>query len=242
MEQARTLTERMADAARSLENEPGPQATMAAAVDLALACIGSADAAGITLVERDGQVTTPAYSSDLVLAGDLLQYELREGPCLDAIWDEPAIHSSDLAHEERWPTWAPRVARDLGARSMLCLRLFTDSRTLGALNLYALGPGAFDAHDLEEGIALAAHVAVAMAAAQQGAQLAHALDTRTVIGQATGILMERFGLDEAGAFRVLTRVSSQTNMRVRDLSRELVQTRHLDGLPDGQEVLPGQHV
>ena len=154
MDADRTLAEQLAAAARSLEAEPDPQATMEMAVQLSVKTIDGCDAAGISLIEGRSRLTTPAYSADMVLACDLLQYELDEGPCLDATWDEQVVHSSDLLYDARWPAWAPRVARDHDARSMLCLRLFTEARTIGALNLYANLPGAFDAADLEEAYAL----------------------------------------------------------------------------------------
>jgi GAF domain-containing protein len=220
----------MVDAARDLQGEADPNATMEAAVRLAATNIRGCDAAGITLMRRRGRPETPAYTDDMALAGDLLQYTLGEGPCLDATWHERIVHSSDLADEPRWPTWAPRVARDHGARSMLCLQLFTHVDTLGALNLYSRTPSAFGLEDLDDGLALAAHIAVAVAASQRAEHLVQALDTRTVIGQACGILMERYELDSQRAFEVLARVSSQTNTKVRDLARELVDTGRLSTL------------
>ena len=239
MDADRTLAEHLAEAARSLAAEPDPQSTMDLAVELAVKTVQGCDAAGISLVQRGGKVTTAAWTADTVLACDLLQYELGEGPCLDATWDEPVVHSRDLAHETRWPAWSSRVAQEHSARSMLCLRLFTDSRTLGALNLYAVLPEAFDTRDRDEGLALAALVATTVADAQENAALLRALDTRTVIGQACGILMERFSLGDNAAFQVLARVSSQTNVRVSDVARELVETRQLAGLTDqGRDDTP----
>jgi GAF domain-containing protein len=235
MGRERSLSDRMADAARALQAEPDVTTTMAAAVDLATRTVSGCDEAGITLVERHGRVTTPAYTHEVVLAGDLLQYELDEGPCLDAIWEHPVVHARDLEHETRWPAWAPRMAHEHDVHSMMCVRLYTDTKTLGALNLYAKAPGSFDAEDLDEATALATHVAIAVTHAQENADLVRALDTRTSIGQACGILMERFALDEAGAFRVLSRVSSQHNIRISALAREFVRTRHIDGVPGPRE-------
>ncbi|MCF6377381.1 GAF and ANTAR domain-containing protein [Nocardioides KLBMP 9356] len=232
------LAEQVASSARSLEAEPDPQSTMEMAVQLAVTTIDGCDAAGITLVGRGSRLSTPAYSDDNVLACDLLQYELREGPCLDATWDEPVVHSPDLLYDARWPAWAPRVARDHHARSMLCLRLFTEARTIGALNLYASAPGSFEATDHEEAYALAALVAIALAESQELANLARALDTRTVIGQACGILMERFDIGDSAAFKVLARVSSQSNVRVGVVAQEFVTTRRLAGVPDREDASP----
>lgn len=119
--------------------------------------------------------------------------------------------SSNLAADLRWRQWGPRIARDFAVGSMLCVRLFTDEDTLGALNLYFLRKDAFDETARIEALALAAHVAVALAAAQEIGQLRVAIEGRTVIVQAEGILMERFGLSAREAFSALVRVSSVTN-------------------------------
>lgn len=110
---------------------------------------------------------------------------------------------------------------------MLCLQLFTGADTLGALNLYSRAPGAFDDQDRDDGMALATHVAIAVSTSRQVQQLTEAIQARTVIAQACGILMERYDLGPAAAFSVLARVSSESNRKVRDVAQDLVRTRHL---------------
>ncbi|GAA2758636.1 hypothetical protein F4554_003721 [Actinopolymorpha rutila] len=112
---------------------------------------------------------------------------------------------------------------------MMCLRLFTYAHTVGALNLYARSRNAFGRDDVEQGQALAAHAAVAVVGAQRIDQLSVALDTRTVIAQAQGILMERYRFTADQAFNVLVRVSSQANVKLRDVAIELVETRRTPG-------------
>ncbi len=223
------LAERMINAARTLQDEDDPQATLDAAVRIAAFNVRGCDAAAISMVHRRDRVTTPAYTSEDALGADLLQYTLGEGPCLDAAWVERVVHSADLAADPRWPVWAPRVAREHGAHSVLCLQLFTHGDSLGALNLYSRTRGAFDARDRDDGMALAAHIAVAVAAAQKIQQLADALASRTIISQACGILMERYGLDGRRAFDVLARISSHDNVKLRDVARGLVESRRLPG-------------
>ena len=96
----------------------------------------------------------------------------------------------------------------------MSFRLFTAEDTLGAMNLYSRTAGAFDEDDLYDGYALAAHVAVALAASENVENLETAIDNRTVIGRAEGILMERFDLTPAQAFAVLRRVSQRRNVRL----------------------------
>ena len=62
---------------------------------------------------------------------------------------------------------------------------------------------------------------------QEVEQLTEALHRRTVIGQALGLLMERFGIDEAQAFAFLSRCSSHQNRKLYDIAVEFVETREL---------------
>lgn len=226
------MSERIAAAARALSYERDVQHTLGASVGLATELIAGCDEAGVSLVHRRRVIETPAATSDLVETGDKLQYEFQEGPCLDAIWDQETVYSHDLAAEYRWPTWGPRVVEELGVRSMLCFRLFTTADTLGALNLYSRRAGAFTEEDAIEGLALAAHVAVALVAATEIEGLNAAAVNRTVIGQAQGILMERYDIDSERAFALLRRVSQDTNNRLRGVAAELVRTRKVPGVED----------
>jgi GAF domain-containing protein len=224
------LSRHLADAARDLQGETGAQDTMDKAVELAVTMIPSCESAGISMAHRgERRIDTPAATSPTALQVDELQYEFGQGPCLSAIHDEEVVYCRDLAREQRWDAWGPRTAEATGIRSMLCFRLFTNEHTVGALNLYASKPDAFDEEDRDHGLALAAHAAVAVAAAQEVDQLRIAVDGRTIIGQAQGILMERFSLSASQAFNVLVRVSSTTNTKVRDVSMELVRTRVVPG-------------
>ena len=231
-----SLAAQLSRAVRDREGALGPTATMEMAVRMAERNVRDCHAAAISLAHRRGRVHTRAYTHDAALGGDLLQYTLGEGPCLAGAWEERIVHSADLSSDARWPTWGPRVAADHGMHSLLCFQLFTLGESLGALSLYSRRAGAFDQEARDDGFALASHIAVAVAAAQNAAQnteqLSHAVDSRTLIGQAVGIVMERYRLEPAAAFHVLTQVSAQTDARVRDVARELVCTGRLPGTPD----------
>jgi len=222
-----SLTEQLAAAARELSAE-AVEDTLGKSVALAVDLIEGCDACAVSLVRRGKSVETPAFTDNKALRGDQLQYELQEGPCMDAVWEHDIVISRHLAKDDRWPVWAPRVVHELGVRSMLCVQLFTDDKTLGALNMYSWQPTAFTMDgDRNEALALGAHVAVALAAAQQIEGLTTAINTRTIIGQAEGILMERFGIDADRAFAVLRRASSQTNTKLHLVATELVTTRQM---------------
>lgn len=216
------LSERLARIARDIQS--GKDVSQAAdEVVVAARDLVRADAGvGITLAHRRRRLDTVASTSDVVRQGDQLQYELREGPCVDAVWDEELVHSPDLATDDRWPSWAPRVAEGLGVRSMLCVQLFTNEQQLGALNLYASRPGAFDDHDVEVARILGAHAAVAVAAAQEIQTLKVAVDRRTTIGKALGILMVTYEMSDDQALSLLRRISSQQNRRLYELAEDVV--------------------
>ena len=98
----------------------------AAAVDL---LEGKAQAA-ISIAHRGRRVENLGATTEAVRRGDELQAELGEGPCLDAVWDQEQVIVRDLATEDRWPRWAPRMA-EWGIQSLLCTQLFTNERQLG---------------------------------------------------------------------------------------------------------------
>jgi transcriptional regulator with GAF, ATPase, and Fis domain len=230
------LAESLAEAARDLGSDD-VERILEKAVTLAVEMIQGCDAAGVTLVRSKKKLETPVFTEEWVARGDALQYELGEGPCMDAVWQQQLVVSRDLADEKRWPTWGPRVVNELGARSMMCVQLFTSAQTVGALNMYCQHVNGFDEEkDRHEAHALAAHAAVALVAAQKIEHLSAALDTRTVIGQAEGILMERFDIEPERAFEVLKRVSSHTNEKLHRVASELVRTRRL---PDTDSASTG---
>jgi GAF domain-containing protein len=223
--------DRFADIARSLGAETSELGTLEKALSVAVEIIEGCQHAGISLVVRGRSIETPAATSNVSLRGDQLQYELREGPCLDSIEFQETIVSPDLLQETRWPAWAPRVAQELGVRSMLCFQLFTTGRSLGALNLYSESVDAFDVEDRAVGLTLAAHIAVALAASREIDTRDIAMLNRTVIGQAEGILMERYDLSPDKAFSVLKRVSQDTQTKLVIVATELVRTRRMPTVP-----------
>jgi transcriptional regulator with GAF, ATPase, and Fis domain len=221
------LNQQLADAARSLQAETSTQRTLERCVALATELIDGCDYAGVSIVHRKAPIQTPAGTDPLVMRGDELQYALQEGPCLDAIWNAETVHSPDLASEQRWPRWAPQVVAELGVASMLSFQLYTSADTLGALNLYSQTIDAFDEDDFNAGMLLAAQGAVALAESQHVVQLQNAALSRTIIGQAEGILMERFQLTADQAFAVLRRVSQANNTKLHAVAGELVVTREI---------------
>jgi hypothetical protein len=209
-----------------MAEEEGTQHTLDRAVQMATDMIDACDLAGISLVHADG-IDTPAASHEELRRVDELQYELGEGPCLNALRQDDVVAASNLARDDRWPRWGPHIAHELGIHSSMSFRLFIDGDNLGALNLYARRVDAFTHDDLLDGLILAAHGAVALAATLEEDQLQRALVTRQVIGEATGIVRERFGLTSVQAFGVLRRMSSQHNLKLHLVAQQLVDTGRL---------------
>lgn len=225
MDDAADPEDRFADIVRALHNEEGTRDTLQMAVSLATEMVEGCDHACVSLVHRGRRIDTPAYTSALCRRGDELQYELQQGPCLDAVWDRETVHSPDLRLDPRWPRWGRRVGDELGVRSMLCFQLYTTDLSLGALNLYAGEPDAFTATSETVGLALAAHIAVALAGELDLQHANQAITNRTVIGQAQGILMERYDLDPAQAFRALVRMSQDDNVKLHLVAGRIVAQR-----------------
>ncbi|GAB3988127.1 GAF and ANTAR domain-containing protein [Nocardioides marmoraquaticus] len=217
--------ELLASLARDLQDDASSGEAIDRVVDCAQVLVPAASSAGISVARRQQPPTTAAATDPVATRADELQVECGEGPCYDAAWADAVVTSRDLAHDDRWRAWSRRMVDDLGVRSLLCVRLFTHSDHLGALTLYAQEPEAFNTEAVDTALALAAHSAVAVAQAVQLEHLQTALDSRTVIGQAVGLVMRDHQLSSHDAFQLLTRLSSHQNRKVVTIAGELV-TRH----------------
>jgi hypothetical protein len=209
--------------------------TLQRIVDFAQATVSGCDAASISLLTGT-TIATPVYSDPIALEIDAFQYEYDEGPCLDAIRDDPFHYSPDLTSDDRWPRFGP-AAVSLGMHSLLSCRLSSDV-TLGSLNLYARVAAAYGDVDRTKAIIYASHAGIALGAAgvladanvsleselKRAENLEIALTTREVIGQAEGILIERERLTPEQAFDVLRKASQNLNLRLRDLAQYVVDT------------------
>lgn len=217
-----SLSARMAALARGLRVEDGSEGALQYVVDSAVELVGPCETASITLATKDRKVRSAATSSERALRNDEIQAELGDGPCVAAALREEVVSIPDLRDEQRWPRWAAKANEELGFRSGLCLRLFTHERGTGALNLFSSQPQQFGEVDEQEAIALAAHAAVALAAAENIETLHAAITNRTVIGQATGLVMVQYKLSSLRAFDVLKRLSNEQNRKLALLARDLV--------------------
>jgi GAF domain-containing protein len=221
----------MGQVARSLQEEHGDvEGTLQAITRAAVGSVPGAEECGISLVIAGRRVESRAPTGDLPRQADQLQERLREGPCLDAISQQATVRIEDSAQERRWPRFAAGAA-EVGMGSMLSFQLFVTNDNLGALNLYSSVPHSFTEESESIGLVFASHASIALAGAQQEQRLSTAIRSRDLIGQAKGILMERFRLTAEQAFDVLVRTSSLTNRKLLDVADELCSTGALPG-PD----------
>jgi GAF domain-containing protein len=212
--------------AMELHGVGGVEETVDAVVQFALDAL-QCTSAGVALVAGGRRAEVLALTDPRVAALYRLQIEAREGPLITAINQERVVAIADVEAETQWsPAWAAYMAAE-GIRSLVHLPLILGGRARAVLSLYSDRPEAFDEDDLAVAHILARHAAVAIAHARQEATLTHAIDARKLVGQAMGILMERYDLDGDRAFEVLKRYSQQTNRKLRDVAQELIDTRRL---------------
>lgn len=217
----RDLAADLSALALGLEDEEGLDATLDAIVAAAVDAVPGAEHASISMVRGRRTVTSRAATSELARANDAAQYEAAQGPCLESLYERRTVRLPAMETEVRWPEFSHR-SRGLGVRSMLSVQLFVRGDDLGALNLLSTSAGAFDAGSEHIALLFASHAAVAIVGAEQEEQLRDALSERDVIGQAMGVLMERYDVTPTRAFALLTRVSQRNNVRLLALSSSIV--------------------
>jgi GAF domain-containing protein len=218
------LAQRMAELARASAAPRSVEQVLSDVTAAAMELIPGTDTAGVLLIGKGGKWDSVANTSDLPHRLDELQMLFNEGPCVEAALDELIVRTDDFRSEDRWPKYSPAVV-EIGVLSGLSFKLYTSDRTAGALNLFSFKPDAFDAQDETTGVVLAAHAAAAILASRQGEQLESALSTRDRIGQAKGIIMERFGVDDLKAFEMLRTLSQDSNTRLVDVAKRVIDTR-----------------
>ncbi|GLY47802.1 ANTAR domain-containing protein [Lentzea sp. NBRC 102530] len=198
-------------------------------VRTACAVIPGADLVSVTL--RSGDALTTAASSG---AGaeqlDGIQAVAGRGPCLDVTTPEaPAqVQCDDVAAEQRWPEFAEAAVAQ-GHRALLTTALH--DRT-GALTVWSARPDGLSSADARMAVLLAMHGSLALAharlAEQAGlrqAELRRAIESRDVIGQAKGVLMQRLGISADEAFALLRTTSQHLNTKLVEIARTVAARR-----------------
>ncbi|MDD4865960.1 MAG: GAF and ANTAR domain-containing protein [Mycobacterium sp.] len=185
---------------------------------IAAASVPGAKYVGITVVDHSGAVSTLAATHHYPSRLDDVERGVQEGPCLWAARNADAVLVPDLATESRWPRYRHAALRATPVRSIMSFRLSPEDKTQASLNFYTDIARAFDGDTAHLGALFAAHTSLAWKAIRRQEQFRSALASRDVIGQAKGVLMERFGIDADAAFELLRRVSQDCNTKVIDVA------------------------
>lgn len=182
--------------------------------------------AGITLAEKNKSVSSVVATHRYPMVLDAIQNLCGEGPCLAAAWEHHIMHIPDLNAEQRWLCYRRLAIEQTPVRSILSFELFVDGSSMSALNFYADRPHAFSGESVELGTVYATHIALAWSMMRRQDQFRSALASRDIIGQAKGVVMERFNLDAVEAFELLTRLSQQSNIRLVEIAAALIDSEH----------------
>ena len=215
-----------------LVREPSTEAgRLQRGVELVVALVGGCDHAGVTVL-TPAFMETVAASDDVVLRGDSWQHELSEGPGLESLRRRSTVVSQDLRNDPRWRSWGPRAVLGLGVRSTISVLLDPHGDTVGSLTLYADRTDVWDDDHRMIAQALAGQLALAAADARLLDDRQRTLASRAGVGQAQGIVMERFGMSAEQASDYLRRLARGTQMKLVHLAEAIVATRELPVLRD----------
>ena len=216
----------IAVAARALYEGQNLEDTLQRIVEVARDSVPGFDQVGISTVDKKGKAHTRATAGDLVQVLDDAQYGVGEGPCVDTLRGADVVVAPHLGEDGRWPHYAP-TAVGHGVKSQLAIKLYLDEEgTLGGLNFYSTTTSDVDPQAEPIAELFATHAALALGNAREKETLNEALLTRQVIGQAIGIVMERYQIGSDRAFEFLVRSSSVANMKLRDIAQALVDQRN----------------
>lgn len=218
------LLEALGEAARTIDAARDTETVLTAITSSAVISLPGIGHAGISLMHRDGTIETKGATSDIPRMLDALQFELKEGPCYDAMKDgSPEILvSNDVRHDQRWPRLAPRAV-ELGLKAQAGIRLFNTDGVHGALNIYSTESVGIPDETVDLARLFATNAAVVLGRVALEQNLRAAMETRAVIGIAVGRVMERFQVTQEQAFQYLTRLSQTTNTKLRTVADRIVE-------------------
>jgi hypothetical protein len=211
----------MTEVAATLAGPLGLDKTLDYVLSCVLDTVPGITQASLSVTTRDGRIETLAPTDERVVLADQLQYKLGEGPCLEAALSEPVVESADLATDPRWPGYGPG-ATALGFGAQIAFQFRAEPHARGALNLYADKPHSLDSETRALGAMFAGLVAIAMGWARHEETMNQALASRNVIGQAVGIVMERYTIDPDRAFAFLVRISQDSNTKLKTVADRIV--------------------
>lgn len=212
----------LANVARELNaHHSSVERTLSAISSTALRIVPGAEAASTTTLLGRGRTRFDAPTDPLAAAVDDIQRDVDDGPSLRSIRDNETVLVRDVRSDSRFPSFTATALRYTAIRSILSLALDTGQALLGAMTMYSRTPGAFCTSSVNTSTALATHAALALVRSSQEEQFALALASRDTIGQAKGMIMERYATEPEHAFDMLSAISQETNTPVDVLAGRL---------------------
>jgi transcriptional regulator with GAF, ATPase, and Fis domain len=210
--------------------EAEPQKIYQSVVDAAVQLVDGCEHASMML--RRGKSYESVASTDAIAHRiDLIEVEVGEGPCLDAIEDEAYQHDADLTTDSSpWPAFRERILDETPVRSAIGYRLLVDGAKAGALNIFSERPGGLTTESADQGAVLAAFASVALmalAARDDADTLRKGLQSNREIGKAVGLLMAAHKVSADAAFDILRETSQELNVKLAAVAAEII---------DGQEL------
>jgi transcriptional regulator with GAF, ATPase, and Fis domain len=213
----------MHDIADHLSRHDDIGETLASVTASAVELIDGIDYADVLMI-TDGEFRSVKPTTPMLSELDQLQQDAGEGPCLEAVVTDSIIRCPDLSKDERWPKFAAGAV-ERGVYSMLSFQLYTTENGGGALNLFGRKRQTFDTASETIGAMLATQAAIAIIANNRHTQFESALASRDLIGQAKGVLMERFSINSVEAFDMLRTLSQSGNEKLWHVAQRVVDSR-----------------
>jgi GAF domain-containing protein len=231
----RASAEEFGRLAVELHDTGGVEETVEAVVQFALQAVWC-DYAAVVLIIGKQKPEIMALTDPKLARLYREQIATGAGPLITVIEQGQTLLIPDVLTETRWSQAWVGQALAAGIRSAVHLALKGRTRPAAVLSLYSARPDAFSADDVAVAHILARHAAVAIATSRRDAHMATAVDARKLVGEAMGILMERYDLDGDRAFEVLKRYSQASNRKLRDVAQELIDTRKLPNADSGVDT------
>lgn len=218
----------VAELMRGLQQRPVSEAgpVLTDLTKIAVRSVSGAEYAGITIGSAGGSLETTAPTHQYVVVLDDIARRCHDGPYMRADSKQHFVVIDDLAADPRWPQFRDAARSTVPVASVLSFQLFSGKRAGGALNFYADAAGAFDDESIETGLIFATHAAFVVGMLLRDRQFRSALASRDIIGQAKGIMMERFNVSADRAFEMLKRMSQDVNVPVSEVAERLVGSEH----------------
>jgi hypothetical protein len=216
---------RMSTLIRDVERRAGSDFDLGSTLDEltfnAAQLVPGAAHAGITLSKRPGTIETVAPTDHYPVVLDQIQRHCNEGPCLSAARHDQLVRVDDLRSDVRWPRYCRQAVAVTPIRSMMSFQLFAHRARTAALNVYSEQAHAFGEESANLGLLFAAYTTLTWSMLSRDQHFRRGLSSRDTIGQAKGILMERFHIDAEAAFELLRRRSQESNTAVITIARRL---------------------